>query len=313
MGMATRDAYGATLAEMGKEMPEIVVLDADLSKSTKSAVFAKAFPDRFFNVGIAEANMVSIAAGMASCGKIPFASSFASFLLCKGFDQLRMSVANPKLNVKIVGSHGGISIGEDGASQQSVEDIALACALPGFTVVVPSDEAATRALVRLAARHQGPVYIRTGRPKAFIVHEEGTPFALGKANLVRPGNDVTVIAMGLLVDPALEAAEILAERGIGVRVLDMHTVKPIDVEAIVAAARETGAIVTAEEHLLSGGLGSRVAQVVAEHHPVPMGFVGLHDTYAESGTPEQLMEKYGLTAPHVVRAIEQVLVKKKKR
>jgi transketolase len=312
MGMATRDAYGQVLAELGKEMPEIVVLDADLSKSTKSAVFGRAFPDRFFNMGIAEANMVSTAAGLASCGKIPFASSFASFLLCKAFDQLRMSVANPSLNVKVVGSHGGISIGEDGASQQSVEDVALACSLPKFTVLVPADEVSTRALVRLAARHQGPVYIRTGRPKAPIIYSEGTPFAIGKANLLRAGNDVTVIAMGLLVSAALDAAETLAEKGIGVRVLDMHTVKPIDAEAVVSAARETGAIVTAEEHLLSGGLGSRVAHVLAEHHPVPMTSVGLNDTYAESGTPEQLMEKYGLTPPHVVKAIEDVLKKKKR-
>jgi transketolase len=313
MGMATRDAYGFTLVELGKEKPDIVVLDADLSKSTKSGLFAKAFPERFFNVGIAEANMVSTAAGLASCGKIPFASSFASFLLCKGFDQLRMSVANPHLNVKVVGSHGGISIGEDGASQQSVEDIALACALPGFVVLVPSDEVATRALVRLAADYVGPVYIRTGRPKAPIIYSEVTPFAIGKANLVRPGGDVTVIADGLLVWAALEAAEICEGRGISVRVIDMHTVKPIDADAIAGAARDTGAIVTAEEHLLSGGLGSAVARVVTEQCPVPMCFVGLQDTYAESGTPEQLMEKYGLTAPHIVKAVEEVLRKKAKK
>lgn len=309
-GLATRDAYGQVLVELGQADPRIVAVDADLSKSTKSGLFGKAFPDRFFNCGIAEANMVSVAAGLASCGKIPFASSFASFLLCKSFDQLRMSVANPSLNVKIVGSHGGISLGEDGASQQSVEDFALACALPKFTVLSPADEISCKALVRLAGEHVGPVYIRTGRPKAPIVYTGSERFHLGRANKLVAGEDVTIIANGLLVWEALVASDICRERGISAAVIDLHTLKPID-EAAVAAAEETGAIVTAEEHLLSGGVASRVAQVVAEHHPVPMVSVGIADTYAESGNPAELMEKYGLTAKHIVQAVESVLKRKK--
>lgn len=311
LGLATRDAYGQVLVELGKADPRIVAVDADLSKSTKSGLFGKAFPDRFFNCGIAEANMVSVAAGLASCGKIPFASSFASFLLCKSFDQLRMSVANPSLNVKIVGSHGGISLGEDGASQQSVEDFALACALPKFTVLSPADEISCRALVRRAAEHVGPVYIRTGRPKAPIIYTGSEHFQLGRANKIVAGEDVTIIANGLLVWEALVASDICRERGISVAVLDLHTLKPIDEAAVIAAAEETGAIVTAEEHLLSGGVASRVAQVVAEHHPVPMASIGIADTYAESGTPTELMEKYGLTAKQIVQAVESVLKRKK--
>lgn len=309
-GMATRDAYGKTLTELGRENPAIVALDADLSKSTKSIVFAKEFKERFFNMGIAEANMVSTAAGLASCGKIPFASSFASFLICKTFDQMRMSIANPHLNVKLVGSHGGISIGEDGASQMAVEDIALACSLPGFVVMVPADELSTRELVRLAARYVGPVYIRTGRPKAPIIYPNGGHFEIGKANIIREGIDITVIANGLLVQEAVEAACICSEKGIDVRVIDMHTVKPIDVDAIVQSAQNTGAIVCAEEHLISGGLGAAVAQVVAEHSPVPMGFIGLKDTYAESGQPDELFNKYGLTAEHIVAEIEKTVKRK---
>ncbi len=310
LGLATRDAYGEELARLGGEEPRIVALDADLSKSTKSALFAKKFPQRFFNLGIAEANMVGVAAGLASCGKIPFASSFAAFITCKAYDQLRMAVANPHLNVKIVGSHGGISLGEDGASQQSVEDIALACALPGFVVLVPADEHATRALVRLAASYVGPVFIRTGRPKAPIIYGSQTPFSIGRANLLLDGEDVTLIANGLMVWEALVASDLLAGKGISVRVLDMHTVKPIDEEAIAQAARETGAIVTAEEHLLSGGLSARVAQLLAAQAPAPMESVGIKDTYAESGTPAELFEKYGLTARHIAAAAETVLKRK---
>jgi transketolase len=306
MGLATRDAYGQALAELGKENPNIVVLDGDVSGSTKSRMFAKEFPDRFFNFGIAEANLVSAAAGFASCGKIPFASSFSAFLMCKTYDQLRMSVANPHLNVKLCGSHSGISLGQDGASQMAVEDIALACSLPKFTVLVPSDEVATRALVKRAAEHPGPVFIRTGRPNTPLIYAPGESFEIGKAKLLRPGRDVTVIAIGLLVWEALEAAELCVEKGIDVRVIDMHTVKPLDVEAVIAAAKETGAIVTAEEHLIDGGMGSRVAQVVVQNHPVPMEFVGLNNTYAESGTPAQLLERYGLTAKAIVEAIERV-------
>ncbi|MEK7748326.1 MAG: transketolase family protein [Nitrospirota bacterium] len=312
MGPATRDAYGEALLALGKEDARIVALDADLSKSTKSNLFAKQFPDRFFNCGIAEANMISVAAGLASSGKIPFASSFASFLLCKGFDQLRMSVANPNLNVKIVGSHSGISLGEDGASQQSVEDLALACALPKFVVLSPADGISCRGLTMLAARHVGPVFIRTGRPKAPVVYSEGDTFEIGLAKKIVSGSDVTIIATGLMVYNALLASELLKKENVSAAVIDIHTIKPIDQSAIIAAAKETGAIVTAEEHLLSGGLGAQVAQVLSQYCPVPQAFVGIRDTYAESGLPEELFEKYGLTEKHIISAALSVLKQKKK-
>jgi transketolase len=301
LGEATRDAYGKALAELGRENPNIVVLDGDLSKSTMTKYFAQEFPDRFFNVGIAEANMVGIAAGLAASGKIAFASSFACFVMCKGFDQLRLAVAYSGNNVKIVGSHGGISIGEDGVSQMGHEDIGLALSLPGFVVIVPADGVETRAAVRAAAEHVGPVYIRVGRPKAPIVYDNGCPdFQIGKAITLREGRDVTLIANGLMVAAALDAAEQLQQQGISARVLDMHTVRPLDEEAVEKAARETGAIVVAEEHLLYTGLGSQVAMAVSQRYPVPMRFVGLTD-YAESGAPDALMRKYGLTADDIAR------------
>jgi transketolase len=310
MGKATRDAYGEALRALGEEHQDIVVLDADLAKSTKSFAFGEAFPDRFFNVGIQEANMVGMAGGLASCGKTPFISSFAAFVVLKGFDQLRMAVAYPGLNVKVIGSHGGISIGEDGASQQSVEDIGLACSLPGFTVCMPCDEHEMRAAVAAAYAHKGPVYIRSGRPKAPLIYDE-TPsnFAFGRADEVRAGTDLTIIANGMLVGAALVAAERLAKEGIEARVLNMATVKPLDEEAIRRAAAETGAIVTAEEHLLHGGLGSAVAQAVCRMHPCPIESVGLDDTYAESGDPEALMRKYGLTSKEVEEAARRVLAR----
>lgn len=308
LGKATRDAYGEALVELGRQHEDIVVLDADLAVSTKSAFFGEEFPDRFLNVGIQEANMVSMAGGLASSGLVPFISSFACFVILKGFDQLRMSVAYPNLNVKVVGSHGGITPGEDGSSQQAVEDIALAASLPGFVVCVPSDEHQTRAAVEAAYRHEGPVYIRTGRPKAPLIYgETPTDFEFGKATLLREGTDLTIIANGMLVGAALVAHERLKAAGIEARVLDMATVKPLDEEAIRRAAAETGAIITAEEHLLHGGLGSAIAQVVATSHPVPMEFVGLNDTYAESGDAGELLVKYGLTAKEIVEAAERVI------
>jgi transketolase len=308
LGKATRDAYGEALRDLGREHEDIVVLDADLAKSTKSATFGDAFPDRFINVGIQEANLVGMAGGLASCGKVPFISSFACFVILKGFDQLRMAVSYPRLNVKVAGSHGGISPGEDGASQQSVEDVALACALPHFVVCVPSDEHQMRAAVRAAYEHDGPVYIRSGRPKAPLIYD-ATPqdFAFGRAARVRDGGDVTIIANGLMVAAGLVAARQLAESGIEARVLDMATVKPLDEEAVRQAAAETGAIVVAEEHLIHGGLGARVAQAVCTSTPVPMEFVGLDDTYAESGDPAALLEKYGLTAVQVEAAARRVV------
>jgi transketolase len=310
LGKATRDAYGEALKELGREHQEIVVLDADLAKSTKSFAFGEAYPDRFFNVGIQEANMVGMAGGLASCGKVPFVHSFAAFVILKGFDQLRMAVAYPNLNVKVTGSHGGISIGEDGASQQSVEDIALACSLPNFYVCVPSDEHQMRAVVKAAFRHKGPVYIRSGRPKAPLIYDQEPSFEFGKAYRLREGGDCTIIANGLLVGAALLAHDKLAADGIRARVVDMASVKPLDEAEVRAAASETGGIVVAEEHLLHGGLGARVAQSVALSQPVAMEFVGLDDTYAESGEPEALMKKYGLTSEQVVAAVKRLMARK---
>jgi transketolase len=310
-GPATREAFGRELVELARANKDIVVCDADLSKSTMTTYFAKEFPDRFFSCGIAESNMVAIGAGLAYAGKIPFVSSFSAFVVNKGFEQLRVTVAYPKLNVKVVGTHSGISIGEDGPSQMSIEETALACSLPGFVVLSPADEAATKALMRLATAHVGPVFIRTGRVKAPIVYAAGQAFEIGKAIEVVEGRDVTVIANGLLVAEAIQAAETLDAEGISVRVLDMHTVKPLDKEAVRKAAAETGAIVVAEEHLVDGGLGVRVAQAVAELAPCPMEFVGIEDTYAESGQPDELLDKYGLRAREVAAAVRKVVARKK--
>jgi transketolase len=311
LGAATREAFGRTLVELGRENQDVVVCDADLSHSTMTTYFAKEFPGRFFSCGIAEANMVGIGAGLASAGKIPFVSSFSAFVMTKGFEQLRVCAAYPKVNLKVVGTHSGISIGEDGPSQMSVEETALACALVGFVVLAPADEAATKALVRLAAAHVGPVFIRTGRVKVPIVYSADQKFEIGKAIQVVEGSDVAIIANGLLVAQAILAAEALESEGISARVIDMHTVKPIDREAIGRAAAETGAIVVAEEHLVDAGLGVRVAQVVAETAPCPMEFVGIHDTYAESGQPDELLEKYGLVARDVAAAVRKVLARKR--
>jgi len=310
LGKATREAYGEALRDLGAANPNIVVIDADLAKSTFSWTFGKVFPERFFNIGIQEANMVGIASGLASSGKIPFISSFAAFILCKGFDQLRMGAAYPKLNVKVAGSHGGISIGEDGVSQQSVEDVALACALPGFVVCVPSDEHTMRAAVRAAAKHQGPVYLRLGRPKAYIVHEPSVHFELGRSIQLRDGTALTIVANGLLVAQALIAADTLSKRGIEARVLDMHTVKPLDSAALERASHETGAFVVAEEHMHHGGLGSAVAQALVAGTPAPVEYVDLGDRYAESGKPDDLLAKYGMTAKSIVAAADRVLARK---
>lgn len=300
MGKATRDAFGEALRELGQVYPDLVVVDGDVSNSTRTEYFAHAFPDRFFNVGIAESNLVGVASGLAASGKRVIAASFACFLLCNAFDQIRMSVAFPRLNVKLVGSHAGISIGEDGPSQMGIEDVALALSLPGVAVLVPADEHATRAATRAMLEWEGPTYLRLGRPPVPVIYDPDVEFVIGRAFRLRDGNDVTLIANGLMVAAALDAAEELAARGISARVLDMATVRPLDVEAVVAAARETRGIVVAEEHLHFGGLGSVVAMTVAEQHPCPMAFVDLDDTYAESGAPEDLLEKYGLTSQRIV-------------
>jgi transketolase len=310
-GPATREAFGRALVELGRENANIVVCDADLAKSTMTTYFAKEFPNRFFSYGIAESNMVAQAAGMAYAGKIPFVASFSAFVINKGFEQLRVCVAYPNLNVKVVGTHSGISIGEDGPSQMSVEETGLACSLPGFVVLSPADESSTKALVRAAAAHVGPVFIRTGRPKAAIIYNGDQKFEIGRAVEVVEGRQVTIIANGLMVAEAIRAAEALESEGISAGVLDMHTIKPLDREAIRRAAAETGAIVTAEEHLRDGGMGVRVAQVVAETQPCPMEFVGIQDTYAESGTSEELLDKYGLVARDIAAAVRRVLARKR--
>ena len=309
LGKATRDAYGQALVDLGKSNPNIVVLDADLSKSTKTAEFGKTFPERFFNVGIQEANMVGVASGLAACGKIPFISSFACFLICKGFEQLRMGAAFSELDIKVVASHGGISVGEDGASQMSIEDIALTTTLPGFTVMNPSDEFCTRALVMESAARKGPVFIRTGRPKAPIVHSAQSSFKIGKAVQLKEGKDVTLVANGLLVFEALQAAEELSKQGISASVIDMHTVKPLDEAILVKEAKKTSHVVVAEEHQIWGGLGSAVATCLSQKAPCKMGFVAIQDTYAESGQADELFEKYGLTAANIVAAAKRCLGK----
>lgn len=311
LGPATREAFGRTLVELGRENANVVVCDADLSKSTFTHLFAKEFPNRFFECGIAEANMVALGAGLAASGKVAFVSSFSAFVLNKGFEQLRVTAAYGGAPLKVVGTHSGISIGEDGPSQMSVEDLSLACSLAGFTVISPADDPSTAALVRLAANHPGPVFIRAGRAKCPVVYSAGQTFELGKAVQLLDGSDVTLIATGLLVAESIRAAEALAAEGISARVIDIHTVKPIDRDAIAKAAAETGAIVVSEEHLVDSGLGVRVAQVVAETTPCPVEFVGVQNTYAESGSPDEVLDKYGLRAVNVAAAARRVLARKK--
>jgi transketolase len=310
MGKSTREAFGHALAKVGEEHADVVVLDGDVNNSTYTNHFGKKFPDRFFNVGIAESNLVGVASGLAASGKRSWLASFACFIMCNAYDQLRMSVAFPHLDVKVVGTHAGISIGEDGPSQMGIEDVSLACSLPGFTVVVPADEPSTHQAVQALVRIKSPAYLRCGRPAVPLVYTDGVPFQLGKANQLRDGEDVTVIANGLMVAAALEAAERLAGDGVQARVLDMHTVKPIDDAAVLAAALDTGRIVVAEEHLLHGSLCSAVAVSAARQLPVPMRFVALRDTFAESGPAEGLLEKYGLTADDIVREARELVGKK---
>jgi transketolase len=309
--ISTRDAYGLKLVELGKQNPNIVVLDADLKKSTMTQYFAKEFPDRFFDCGIAEANMVSIAAGLASSGKIPFVSTFAVFLPGRCFDQVRMSISQPGLNVKLVTTHSGISVGEDGISHQSIEDLSLICALPGFNVIVPADAVETAKAIETAAATEGPFYVRLGRPKVAVIMPADYQFILGKAVQMRGGKDVTIIAIGIMVKAALEAAEELQKQNIECQVINMSTLKPVDEAAIIEAARTTGAIVTAEEHLEHGGLGSIVAQVVVRNQPAPMEFVAMRN-YAQSGKPEQLLARYGLDSTGIQAAVIKVLKRKAK-
>ncbi|MCK4273300.1 MAG: transketolase family protein [Dehalococcoidales bacterium] len=309
--VSLRDTYGKTLVELGKKNPDIVVLDADLRPSTMTKYFAQEFPERFFDVGIAEQNMIGIASGLAASGKIPFASTFAVFAPGRCFDQIRVSVAQARLNVKIVSTHCGVTVGEDGASHQALEDLALTCSLPGLTVIVPADAIETARVIEAVATHVGPCYVRLPRAKLPNINSDDYRFEIGKAVTMRPGKDATVIAIGVMVAQALEAAAELAKEGIDCRVLNMPTLKPIDETAIVKAAEETGAIVTAEEHQEHGGLGSTVARIIAKHNPVPMEFVAVKDVFGMSGKPNELLERYRLTAKDIVGAVREVIKRKR--
>ncbi|MCM2356699.1 MAG: transketolase family protein [Geobacteraceae bacterium] len=309
--IATRDAYGETLAELGAENGDIVALDADLSGSTKTGVFAKKFPERFFNMGIAEANMVGTAAGLAAVGKIPFVSTFAIFAVGRAWEQVRQSVAYPKANVKIVATHGGVTVGEDGGSHQSVEDIAIMRAVPNMTVIVPADGVETRGAIRAAAACKGPVYVRLGRNKVPTIFPPEHRFEIGKGCELRPGTDLTLVTTGLMTAPALAAAELLAKEGISARVVHIGTIKPLDQEIILKAARETGAIVTAEEHSIIGGLGGAVAELLGEEHPVPVRRVGVRDRFGTSGKAEELLKYFGLTPEDLAEAAREVLARKR--
>ncbi len=306
-----RNVFGEALLSVARENEKVVVLDGDLGNSTKTEYVRQTFPDRFFNIGIAESNLVGIGAGLAACGFVPWITSFSSFLLCNAYDQIRLAVAMSNINAKVLGSHGGITLGKDGPTQMGIEDLALMGGLPTFTILVPSDPASMHAAVKAATDYVGPVFLRSSRvalPEIYPM--DNCPFEIGKANVVRPGRDLTIVACGIMVAAALDAAAALAEEGIEARVLDMHTIRPMDVAALAAAARETGAIVTAEEHLLQGGMGSNVARVVAEQHPVPMRFVGLADTYTESGDPDDLLRKYKLTAVDIAAAAREAYAAK---
>jgi len=307
--IATRVAYGKALAEIGHN-ENIVVLDADLSKSTRTDFFQKQYPERHFNMGIAEGNMMAVAAGLASCGKIVFASTFAVFAAGRAYDSVRNSIGYPHLNVKIGATHAGITLGEDGASHQMLEDIALMRAIPGMTVISPADAVSTNALVKLAAEMYGPVYLRLGRLDVPVIYDADTRFEIGKGVQLREGNDITIIATGFMVDPALKAAEMLKDGGVSARVIDIHTIKPIDKDIIIKAAKETGAILTCEEHNVFGGLGSAVSEVVVKNCPVPMDMVGLEDTFGESGKPYELVEKYGLTPENIYNKAKLLLSRK---
>jgi transketolase len=311
-GKPLRNVFGEALLEVARNNPKVVVLDGDLSNSTMTEHVRVNYPDRFFNMGIAESNLVGVGAGLAACGFIPFVVSFSSFLLCNAYDQIRLAIAMSNINAKVVGSHGGITLGKDGPTQMGIEDLALMGGLPTFTILVPSDPATMHAAVRAAAAHEGPVFIRSSRIEMpHIYPMDDTPFEIGRANVVREGGDLTIIGCGMMVAAGLDAAAMLADEGIEARVLDLHTIRPLDRAAIAAAARETGAVVCAEEHLLQGGMGSNVARVVGEECPVPMRFVGLRDVYVESGDPWDLLAKYNLTADDIVAAARKAITAKK--
>jgi transketolase len=307
MGKATRESYGMALVELGKENEKVVVLDADLSKSTKTCDFKNMFKDRFFNAGIAEQNLMGMAAGFANVGNIPFASTFAVFATGRAFEVIRNSICYPKMNVKIAATHAGITVGEDGGSHQSVEDIALMSALPNMTVIVPADHREAMQATKAAANFEGPVYLRFGRCNTEDIFDDNYKFEIGKGVTLRDGNDVAIIATGMMVQKAIEASDKLKEEGINARVINISTIKPIDRELIIKAAKETKGIVTAEEHSIIGGLGATVSQVVTSNEPTKVKSIGIKDTFGESGTPDELMKKYGLTSDEIIKAVKEIL------
>jgi len=307
--IATRDAYGDVLAELGTENGQIVVLDADLSGSTKTAQFAKKFPERFFNMGIAEANMVGTAAGLAAVGKIPFVSTFAIFASGRAWEQVRQSLAYPKANVKVVATHGGVTVGEDGGSHQSVEDIAIMRAIPNMTVIVPADGVETKSALRAITAYNGPVYVRLGRNKVPTLFPDDYQFKIGKGSELVPGNDFTFVTTGLMTAAAVKAAETLKAEGVSARVVHLGTIKPLDQEILIKAARETGMIITAEEHSIVGGLGGAVAELLSEKCPVPVHRIGVMDRFGTSGKAEELLKYFGLTADDLADAARELLKK----
>ena len=304
--VATRDSYGAALAALGADHPDLVVLDADLAGATKTGVFKKAFPDRHFDFGIAEGNMVSAAAGMAAAGLVPFASSFAMFAAGRAFEQVRNSIGYPNLNVKIGATHGGISVGEDGASHQCCEDFALMRVIPGMTVICPADDIEARAAVKAAYEHKGPVYLRFGRLAVPVFHSEDYEFVIGKGEVLRDGTDVAIIANGLLVYEAIQAGEILAEAGINACVINMPTIKPLDEALVLEAAKKCGKVITCEEHSVIGGLGEAVCGVLSEKLPTPVRRIGVNDEYGHSGPAAALLKQFGLCADHIVEVAKEM-------
>lgn len=310
--VATREAYGKALVKLSNLNKDVVVLDADLSKSTKTADFKAVSPERFINMGIAESNMMGVAAGLSTCGKIPFASTFAMFAAGRAFEQIRNSICYPKLNVKICATHAGLTVGEDGATHQSIEDISLMRSIPNMTVINPADDIETEAAILAIAEYNGPCYVRLGRLAVSTVNNiDNYKFEIGKGVTLTQGNDVTIVATGLMVELALEAKKELAKDGIDARIINIHTIKPIDKELLATAARETGAIVTAEEHSIIGGLGSAVAEVLTEECPVPVLKVGIKDTFGESGKPNELLKAYGLTVEAIVEHSKKAISLKK--
>lgn len=304
---ATRDAYGQALVELGQLHEDVVVLDADLSKSTKTVDFAKKFPQRFFNAGIAEQNMIGMAAGLSTCGKVVFASSFAIFAAGRAFEIVRNSLAYGRLNVKVCATHAGLTVGEDGGSHQAVEDIALMRSVPNMKVIVPADGVSTREAVFEVYRQEGPCYLRLGRPAVPVIYDQGLDFQIGRGIELKKGTDATLIACGLMVERCLQAARLLEEQGIMVSVVDMHTVKPLDEDLVIRKARETGAILTAEEHSIIGGLGSAVCETVCQACPVPVYRMGINDVFGQSGKPEELLQQYGLNTDNIVANVNKLM------